>query len=220
MYFANLYHLFIEQPAGMLLALVTVVVGSFALYLYRRQVYDEKRIAARTIFGEISSAENKLKPIRARFFATQAPSVESVQIMKYESWSRYKHLFLEDLKRDGMWDLVDNFYSNCADYDTAVKISKENLQSVIDQNYKHQYDYYSNKVSEAHKKDPEAKSLPAEDIQDILAWQEMFLSQESRGQFDYFPTHATNLARTALVTLDTSVSASEAGKILKKIAEL
>ena len=220
MYLAVAYYkFFVEQPAGMILVIVTATVGSFVLFLYRRQMRDQKLIAAQTIYSEISSAENKLKDIRARFFATQTPTVEQNQVMKYESWSRYKHLFLKDLP-DEMWNLVDTFYSNCSDYDNAVKLSRDNVEAIIRENYRHQYDFYASKIAAYHEAHPSHKSLPKSVIDDLLIHQGLFLDQKTKGQFDYIPVQAVNTARTALVALDTSVSASKAGQILKRIARL
>lgn len=219
MLFASFYSLFITQPAGLILVLVTLVVGSFALILYRKQFTDEKQRAAQTIYSEISSAENKLKGIRSRFFATEQPALESDTIMPYASWSKYKHLFFTDLNTE-QWNLVDEFYNNCSAYDSAVNLNKRNISQIISANYQHQYEYYAKIAEKFHKEHPQATELSDEAIKDVLSYQKVFLDDKAKNAFDYVPRQGVSEARTALVALDTSVSVSEAGIALKKIARL
>jgi hypothetical protein len=114
MHFADLYNLFTAQPTGMILSIVTALVGAVALYIYRRQHLDQKRLAAQTIYSEVRTSENNLKGIRERFFATEQPVLESTIVMRHESWSKYKYLFLKDFTEDE-WSLVDHSWWGCGD---------------------------------------------------------------------------------------------------------
>lgn len=174
---------------------------------------------ASPLYSEISTAENKLKGIRSRFFATETPNLEADVIMKYESWSKCKHLFLKDLSSEE-WNLVDTFYNNCSAYDAAVTINKTNISQIVKANYKHQYDFYAQAIATFHKAHPDAVEPSDEVVQDILKFQKLYLSDKSKNPFDYVPRQGVAEARNALVSLDTSVSAASAGQRLKKIAKL
>jgi hypothetical protein len=216
---STLYDLFVAQPTGLTLSFVTAAVGAIALYIYFRQHKDEKVLAALTIFSEISSAENALTGIRSRFFATEFPTLEENVIMRHESWSNYKHLFLKDLTRDE-WGIIDQFYTNCLNYDAAILINKTNIRLLIEENYRHQYDHYAEVVQEYHYQNPSEEELPADKIDQLLVHQRLFLSDKTKSRYDYIPRQGVAEARTALVGLDTSVTSSTAGQRLRKLAKL
>lgn len=207
-----------NQPWGFWLVIVTAFVGSVALYIYKRQNNDQRKLAAQTIYSELSTAENRLKGLRTRFFAVDRPVLESVKVMSYESWTRHKYLFLKDLSSEE-WTLIDDFYSNCIAYDTAVETNKETFRQIIKENYKYLYGYYAEKVNEYHKTNPTKTTLTKKLLEDVNVYQALYLNKGGN-TLDYVPLQATNEARSALVALEATVTLTSAGQKLKKIAKL
>lgn len=103
-------------------ALVTVIVGSIAIYLYKKQQRDNKRNAARLIIQEIRYAEQQIRNAKRL-----APSVETnyymaLKLLPTNSWHKNIHLFVEDLKEENLIDLISQFYSQAAYLDSVIKI--------------------------------------------------------------------------------------------------
>jgi hypothetical protein len=201
----------------LLLTIVTAGVGSIALVIYRKQHGDEKRDAAQALYSEIVSAENKLKGIRERFFASQAPVLEVSAILEHENWSKYKYLFVKDLTREE-WDTVESFYSNCNAYDDAVRLNNSYFHEDTKHIFSALFGYYERKIKEFHSNNPEIKQLPEAETNDISAFLDTYLTNLMPIQ--YRPQKPVNDARISLVALDTSVSLSSAGQTLRKISKL
>jgi hypothetical protein len=100
-------------------AVATIITGLAAFFVYRRQRRDAKRDAANTVLMEIKSAERKLIAIKDRA-ARDKMLPENEFVMRSESWSRYKYLFISDLDRDD-WDSISEFYYNCQLYDEILR---------------------------------------------------------------------------------------------------
>jgi len=110
------------------IALVTLVVGGFAIILYFIQRFNARRDATEVILGELRSAQEQLKKVQehvARFQAENAPEIEiglipsNIVLMPQESWSNYKHIFTRRLDRH-VYDAVSDFYEHARSYDQAV----------------------------------------------------------------------------------------------------
>ena len=103
------------------IALVTLVVGSYALYLYFRRQRDRKREAANVILLEITNAERVLRLAKDALFSTTNEHLPDTEFaMKTENWSKYRALFVRDFDRNE-WDALTNFYDRCKLYDEAVQ---------------------------------------------------------------------------------------------------
>lgn len=199
--------------------LVTFGVGFVAFFIYRKQHVDEKRNAAQAIYNEVLSAENKLKGIRERFFAVQYPTLEAVQIMEKENWSRYKYLLANDLER-AEWDLIDNFYSSCKAYDEAVTLNEsyfhEDTKHIFDSIFKH----YTKEVNTFYMSNPKKTELPKKTKDAVAAYVSTYIGNVVASGTQYRPQKPVNDARVALVALDTNISLSSAGQKIKAIAKL
>jgi|SRR5665213_369059 len=223
MLFGSAYSRFVNSlfvKNGLLIALITAVVGSLVLYIYKKQRVDDRQQAAQSIYYEILSAEGKLTGLRERFFAVEKPTVENILLVESENWSRYRHLLHKPVLSDEEWNLVDKFFSNCIAYDSAVKLSQSYFHQVVDQNYRLQYEYFNTIIKEHHEKTPTKPNLTKSEITDLLNFQNTFLAEDTRGKFDYYPYKPIIDARKALVELDTSISLSSAGQKIKKLANI
>lgn len=215
----HIYSIFIATPTGLILSIVTLVVGFIALWIYWRQHKDDRQLAAQAIYSEVNTAENRLKGIRTRFFEIDQPNLEWVVLMRYESWSRYKSRFLNILTPEE-WNSIDQFYNNCLAYDDAVSIDKHNLKHIVTENYRHLYAHYQHVVETYHNSHPNKIELPETTIKQLLNYEALYLSNKAKGRYDYTPRQAIAAARSALVALDTSITTSTAGAKLKKLAKV
>lgn len=106
------------------IALITFLVGSFAICLYIKQKRDYKCDAASIILMEIRHAERAIERMKASAVETSgAPSV----LLPTNNWVKYNYLFIKDFDRDEL-DLVNNFYNQCSVIDYAlsqISISKQ-----------------------------------------------------------------------------------------------
>jgi len=98
------------------LALTTLVVGGFAIYLYLKQKEDKKRDAAKLILQEIRYAEQKIRKYR---------EVKSYKLydklLPTNSWNDNIHLFIKELKETEI-DLISDFYAKASYIDTLINI--------------------------------------------------------------------------------------------------
>jgi len=220
MLFASVYNFLVSNKllnSSLLIAFVTLLVGGIALFIYWKQHFDERINGARVIYSEIKSAENKLKGVRQKFFATDRPVLESIILMPYESWSKYKYLIKKDL-RSPEWELVENFYNNCIAYDSAVRLNDSYFHNNTLSNFETFSHYYRDMVQDFIKKSPSKQEFLQSDTDKAQHFQDVYL--KNAGTMWYSPIKPVNDARAALVALESTVSLSTAGQKLKKISKL
>lgn len=108
-------------------ALVTLLVGSFAIFLYIKQKIDYKRDAAKLILQEIRYAEQKIRKYR---------EVKSYRLydrlLPKNSWNDNIHLFIKDLRETQNVDLISDFYAKITYIDTLIDTisRKKNSQAI------------------------------------------------------------------------------------------
>jgi hypothetical protein len=100
-------------------ALITLAVGSLAIYMYKKQQSDGKKDAANILLLEIKNAESQLMQAK-EIILRDVIIPESIFSMKTSSWSKYGYLFIRDLT-DEEWRLINNFYEKCRQYDEVVE---------------------------------------------------------------------------------------------------
>ncbi len=99
------------------IALVTLIVGSFAIFLYLKQKEDYKRQAASLILQEIRYAEQLIR-------ASNQGNLGYIyglaaKLLPTNSWNDNIHLFLNDLEETEI-DLISRFYSKTAYLDVLI----------------------------------------------------------------------------------------------------
>jgi hypothetical protein len=100
------------------MALVTLIVGSVALFIYFFQKRDKKREAANILILEIKQAENALRS----FMDIGAVNQETI-ILPNNGWQTYHHLFINDLSPEER-GLLTRFYTSCETMETALRRMK------------------------------------------------------------------------------------------------
>lgn len=131
-------------------ALVTGGVAFVAVFVYKKQQHDQKSDAASIIFQEIKNAEAQLAQAKEIFLKDKAVP-ESIFLMKTSSWEKYGYLFIRNFTSEE-WQLVNNFYNKCKQYDEVVEYSntffKKNEEQVRVNLHQSLANYTSDLVSE------------------------------------------------------------------------
>jgi len=104
------------------IAIVTLVAGLVAYWLYRKKNKDFKKDAANILLLEIQNAERLLRV--AKESIKKDILEDNAYIMPTESWSKYKYMFVRDFDRD-QWDSINYFYNKCELYDQSVAHKSE-----------------------------------------------------------------------------------------------
>ena len=98
------------------LAVITLLVGSVAIYLYIKQKIDNKIDAAKIILQEIRRAEEIISSYKehGHFKFTK-------KIIATNSWSKNIHYFVDELSPDEL-DKISNLYSTGEYLDSVIKM--------------------------------------------------------------------------------------------------
>lgn len=113
------------------IGLITLLVGSYAIFLYRKQKRDNKKDAAKLILQEIRYAEQQIRIAKDHDFNYSLAN----KLLPTSSWPNNIHLFVNDLKEIEI-DLISSFYSKASYIDILIKTisdfksNKENKQTI------------------------------------------------------------------------------------------
>jgi hypothetical protein len=195
--------------SNLFIALVTFLVGSFAIWLYIRKRRDLKRDAAKTILLEAQNAERAMRNIQNQIVSNGVVTITAV--MPTESWSRYKYMFAQDFDSNE-WEAIANFYAKARQCDEAQEYNEsffqkneEQIRSIMQQllsKYAQDYvdkatangadktklwDEFTAKRNEISAKNvdfsiPYSPQKPLTDIQFCIQTTDLGLSQGSVGQ--------------------------------------
>lgn len=99
------------------IGLITLLVGSVAIWTYNKQKQDTKRKSAKLILQEIRYAEQIIRNAR-----TQASGNYSLsdKLLPTNNWHDSIHLFVKDLKESQI-DLISRFYSQAQYLDVIIR---------------------------------------------------------------------------------------------------
>lgn len=118
-----LHNLLDSQATATSIAIIAVIL-TLSIYYIRRK--DHKRDAANIILLELQNAETRLGEARKVYEEARAKDPrhisfpEKLRLMKTESWTKYKYLFVRDFEST-QWQLIGDFYENCLNFDEAVE---------------------------------------------------------------------------------------------------
>jgi len=113
------------------IALITLIVGGFAIGLYIKQKRDYKRDVASLILQEIRYAEQQVENARS-----SSPNANSYplqyKLLPTNSWYKNIHLFINDFKQPNI-DTISRFYAQTEYIDMIIKIISDYKASNIEQ---------------------------------------------------------------------------------------
>ena len=98
-------------------AILTLVVGFIAYFLYLKQKNDTKRDIAKLILQEIRFAENEIRRVKQR---GNADYFLSRKLLPTNSWHKNIHIFISDLDQSQV-DMISEFYSRAEFLDYLIK---------------------------------------------------------------------------------------------------
>ena len=97
-------------------AIITLLVGGLAIFLYWKQRNDNKRDKARLILQEIRYAEDQIRKSKT---IGDGNFQLAIKLLPTNSWHQNIHLFVNDLKESQL-DLISSFYSQAAYLDEVI----------------------------------------------------------------------------------------------------
>lgn len=115
------------------IALVTFIVGSFAIFLYIKQKVIYKRNAASLILQEIRYAEQQIRNAKESVNRLHYPL--SIKLLPTNSWHENIHLFISQLKETDI-DLISRFYAKAIYIDKLIAMISElkgPMRVIVDQ---------------------------------------------------------------------------------------
>lgn len=183
------------------IAFVTVLVGSFAIYLYIKQKKDQKRDAANIIISEIRNAENTIAQIK-----NSGGISFSTRILPSSSWNEYSFLFVNQLDRDEM-DTINNFYNQCTLLDKAL----EQADSIPDQ-LKSKGDYVQQILVKM--------ASESENVSKYEENRKKFFEIMAKENTTVQPVAFVEVLKGRLSTMNTIITSTTIGDKLKKIAKI
>jgi hypothetical protein len=101
--------------SNFVIALVTSVVGSVAIYIYVKQRSDEITNAARIVFLELKESEKELKKLidhKVRTDGSDFPQENIIRLLQNRAWSKYSHLFIKNFNNDE-YQQLDEYFRKC-----------------------------------------------------------------------------------------------------------
>jgi len=208
------------------IALVTLLVGSVAIYIYKKQQKDTKRNAANTVLLEIANAEQIIESAKLKISETRRAGRTQIPehhyVLPTESWSKYKSLLSKDFTKE-QWDRISKFYNDCQLFDETVAYNdnmfindtveiRKNVHQGI---YKYAAEY-AEKITE--EKDPSKKEDIINEFKDKKNALSLILTS-SEYMYIYSPSKPVNDIELLIDTIETSISISDVGQKLRKIVK-
>ena len=189
------------------------------------QKSDNKRFAANAILFELKNAEKSIK--QAKDNLKKDILSEELFTMQYESWSKYRHLFVKDFDRDE-WDNITDFYNKCQLFDETVRYNKtffqKNEEQIRINKQRIIADYTKEAVDEAMKikdTDPEknekTSAISVKFIDRTKRFDDTYLGRQDLVM--YSPTKPITDAKMYLDDLN-KITNTNIGTTLKKIAKV
>lgn len=194
-------------------ALITLVAGFIALDIYKRKQRDNKKDSANIILLEIQNAERQLKQVRENIKKDFLE--ENFYVMKTESWSIYKYLFVRNFDRDE-WDAISEFYHKCQLVDSAVTHQSSFFQKNEGQLRINMQKITSDYIEKIIKETDEEKKK--ELLEKITEFQNEYLKHPDLTL--YSPQKPKNDVKLYLDNWNINLSQTTIGAKLKRIAKL
>jgi len=209
--------------SNLFVAIITFVVGTFAFYLYHRQKSDSKRRLAKIILLEIENAQSQLQEAKKQVLQSpDDPLPEHLYVMPADTWSKNKHLFIEDFKTSE-WNAINQFYGICQLFDEAIRHNdsrfaeqeKEVRRNVQQVTYKYTIEY-NDKILAA-RTDEEKDAV----MKEFLKKRDNAVSVLVDGRYMYFwtPAKQNQVVKGCLENVDTDLSLSIVGQKFQRLSK-
>lgn len=194
---------------------ITFAVGSFAIYIYKKQKSDFKKDTASSILLEIQNAERVISRVKEMVLKNNLDV--DVSILQSNSWTSHKNLFSRDFDKDE-WELIDNFYNKSALLDKTITNNSAAFGNDVEQIRSNKQRVLADIVLELlNKATPEkdSKKMIEEFNDKTKVFDQIYMSKQ--GEFAYRPQKYIDDAKLYLEDLS-KITTSSAGIKLKKLA--
>ncbi|MFI5240792.1 MAG: hypothetical protein ACHQUB_03750 [Candidatus Saccharimonadia bacterium] len=219
----NLAHdLWLVLNSQMIIALVTGLVASVAIWIYKKQKNDFRRDAANVILLEVEGAEQQLQKITE--FITSDPNTipENLLLMPNASWEKYRHLFIREFDRNE-WDKLSDFYEKCRRYDLAVSDNNSFFGKNTDELRINMHRILANYAKDAAESMVKPTADKSKVEMEYLALRSQFIEIISNTDFKhlyiYSPQKPINAAQAVLNSIESSMSLTSVGTKLKRLSK-
>ena len=101
-------------------AIVTFIVGFFAIFLYLKQKNNDKRVAAQLILQEIRYAEQQINNVRSNPNQGGVKYGLEYRLLPTNSWHKNIHLFVKTLEETQI-DTISQFYARAIFIDAMIE---------------------------------------------------------------------------------------------------
>lgn len=166
------------------IAIITLLVGGFAIVLYKKQKIDYKRDVALLVLQEIRYAEQQVRS--SHDFSTNAENFPlSVKLLPTNNWYKNIHLFMGDFEQTQI-DAISRFYSQIEYIDLVIERISDYKISIIEQ----EISDLSGKIIQ--KEDILPNRVHLQGIVNLLASQRILQQDEAR-QSDNYPQTASGI---------------------------
>ena len=179
-------------------ALVTLVGGLVAYFLYKKQKNDFKRDTAGIIVTELRYAEKIIDGIK------NGKLQEFQTILPNNNWNKFNYMFMKDLDSDEL-DLMSSFYNQCNILDNALR------ELSISRQLEYKATAIQSSLSDIAKQ--------ATDEEAYKEKSKKFIEFVSNERYIFQPQASVTLMTTAISNI-TYITTSTAGAKLKKIARI
>ncbi len=217
-------------------AAITFLVGLFVFILYLWQKIDRKRIAARIVLVEISGAEDRVKALKVKFSDSDGSDIGQDLILSTNSWSSYRHLFINDLT-DKQWRKVGDFYDDCETLNEAIRENNsffgQNSQAIRTARYEAAASFVAKAINDVESgvfstTQPDGtqvvSSSAEQDIKsrinlELNAFNQVLEDSLNTANVHYNPRKPINDTERTLKYVDSNLSDSDIGIKLRRIAD-
>ena len=204
---------------------ITLLVGLTAFAVYIWQKHDNKKLAANAILFEIKNAERVIAEARNNLKKDYLS--EELFAMQYESWTKYRHLFVKNFDRDE-WNTITDFYNKCQLFDETVAYNKTffqkneeqirvNKQRIVSDYTKEAVDAMMQVNDDDPDKEETAVKITEEFVEKTRRFDDTYMGRQDLVMYN--PTKPVTDAKIYLADL-TQISGTSVGIKLKKIAKV
>lgn len=191
--------------SNLFLAIVSLLAGTVAIWIYFKQKRDFKKGIANIILLELRNAEESVNSVKNRG-ADNPPNARDNLLMPNNSWSKYSYLFTNDFDIDE-WDSINNFVNNCSAYDLILSHLKDDLPYQLRQKER----YIQNELVKLSKENATTPNLYKQS-------KDQFIELVQKEDYTFAPVYHGNQLSTYLLNLDTDIMISSVSIKLKRIS--
>lgn len=195
--------------------LVTLFVGCFVLYLYRKQQVDHKKAAATALYLEIQNIEECLPQVRDALNRNSLNDLD-INLVRTNEWLKNSYLFSGNLDNDE-WQSVSNFYHHAQLIDEAIRQSSRSFVDDIANIRRNKQKFFAILAKEALEGDNRDRTAK-EVLGSLKIAQDIFdkFYMSNQNDLSYTPVKYQNDAERSLLEMH-KISITTIGSKLKRL---